>query len=575
MAYAYIRRKLMKPNFQNAAVRIGLALSFIAMPIAAGGGAPSDGSQVVVVYNSRLPESRDLANYYAQKRTVPTDQVIGFSLPTSEQITRHEFESHLQIPLVRKLEKAKLLKSFTKSRILSKQKERAPDQPAVVAESRIRYLVLCHGVPVKIANDPNLKEDGIENMRPEFKRNEAAIDSELALLPAYRQKPLIHGPLNNPVFGITNATQIIPSHGVLMVARLDGPSPQIARSLIDKALQSERNGLWGRAYFDLRGIKKGEYKIGDDWLRDVAKATRQAGWPTYIDEKPATLAPEFPLSQVGLYAGWYHGEVNGPFKHPTVDFMPGAIAYHLHSYSAVQIRTDRKYWVGPLLARGVTATMGCTAEPYLVGSPDIRVFFTRLLMFGFTFGEAALASQSALSWQTTIIGDPLYQPFGKDLKTQHLKLLQENNSLAEWSYVRVVNLNLYAGRPTDQLIKYLQDQPLTARSPVMQEKLGGLFDSAGQADLCIQAYEKALMLSFNAQQKVRLILELAPKLSEQNRDQEALNLYDQLLKEMPDYPNRQAILQQQLALANEIQDLQATSRIQAEIDRINNQPDTR
>ena len=45
-----------------------------------------------------------------------------------------------------------------------------------------------------------------------------------------------------------------PTNGILLVARLDGPSAEIARGLVDKAVQAERDGLWGRAYFDARGI---------------------------------------------------------------------------------------------------------------------------------------------------------------------------------------------------------------------------------------------------------------------------------------------------------------------------------
>src|SRR5215831_19368511 len=38
------------------------------------------GTEVVVVYNSHLPESKALAEYYAQKRGVPPNQVLGFGL---------------------------------------------------------------------------------------------------------------------------------------------------------------------------------------------------------------------------------------------------------------------------------------------------------------------------------------------------------------------------------------------------------------------------------------------------------------------------------------------------------------
>ena len=54
--------------------------------------------------------------------------------------------------------------------------------------------------------------------------------------------------------------------------------------------------------------------------------------------------------------------------------------------------------------------MGCVYEPFLQFTPNIAIFLESLGN-GYTFGEAAWASQLALSWQTTVIGDPLYQPF--------------------------------------------------------------------------------------------------------------------------------------------------------------------
>ena len=40
------------------------------------------------------------------------------------------------------------------------------------------------------------------------------------------------------------------------------------------------------------------------------------------------------MSQIALYAGWYERNASGPFAQPKVEFMPGAFAYHLHSFSA-------------------------------------------------------------------------------------------------------------------------------------------------------------------------------------------------------------------------------------------------
>ncbi|PYJ86562.1 MAG: hypothetical protein DME22_04800 [Verrucomicrobia bacterium] len=63
--------------------------------------AAGQGDEVVVIYNSQLPESKDLAIYYAQRREVPTNQVLGFDLPTAEAITRAEFRDRLQKPLLK------------------------------------------------------------------------------------------------------------------------------------------------------------------------------------------------------------------------------------------------------------------------------------------------------------------------------------------------------------------------------------------------------------------------------------------------------------------------------------------
>src|SRR5579864_940869 len=56
------------------------------LPIALRVWAANPGDEVVVVYNSRVPESRKLAEYYALKRQVPTNQICGFELSTTEEM---------------------------------------------------------------------------------------------------------------------------------------------------------------------------------------------------------------------------------------------------------------------------------------------------------------------------------------------------------------------------------------------------------------------------------------------------------------------------------------------------------
>jgi uncharacterized protein (TIGR03790 family) len=195
-----------------------------------------------------------------------------------------------------------------------------------------------------------------------------------------------------------------------MVTRLDGPSSAIARGLVDKAFEAETNGLWGRTYFDLRGITNGGYALGDSFIGASAAVARRAGFETVADEQPATFSAGFPMSQIAVYFGWYDVKVSGPFTLPTVEFMPGALAYHLFSYSAQTLRTTNEGWAAVLLQKGATCTMGMVDEPYLQFTPNVSIWLQAMVEGGYSFGEAAYASQTTLSWQTTILGDPLYRP---------------------------------------------------------------------------------------------------------------------------------------------------------------------
>src|SRR5205823_3014761 len=163
----------------------------------------------------------------------------------------------------------------------------------------------------------------------------------------------------NPLYGATNLAWFHPTNGVLLVTRLDGPSEEIARGLVDKALEAEKDGLWGRAYFDLRKTSDPAYKVGDEMLERASELCRQIGFETVVDESADTFPAGFPMSQIAFYAGWYTEHVSGPFALPKVEFMPGAFGYHLHSNSANTLRSASRHWVGPLLAKGVTVTMGC------------------------------------------------------------------------------------------------------------------------------------------------------------------------------------------------------------------------
>jgi uncharacterized protein (TIGR03790 family) len=532
-----------RANGQTTSMKFFTVLIFALAPLWVHAG----GDEVVVVYNSRVPGSKIVAEHYAQVRQVPEKQIYGFALTTNEEMSRAEFRDSLQLPLAKKIESGGLWQLAT---ILYPGTNNQPERAIrKVVASKIRYAVLCYGVPLKIAADPDIHEPAAEKMKPELRRNEASVDSELAWLPLLKIEFPLAGPFPNWLYGATNAALLNPTNGILLIARLDGPTAEIANGLVDKAVQAERDGLWGRGYFDARGLEKtNSYFMGDEWILGAAEISKQLGFETTVDDKPETFPADFPMSAIALYCGWYDGNVSGPFTLPKVEFMPGAFAYHLHSYSAATLRSTTENWCGPLLARGATITMGCVNEPYLAATPNIA-FFLQALAGKYTFGEAAWAAQPTLSWQTTVIGDPLYRPFGKSPQLLHEELLLRHSPLAEWSYLRLVNLGLAHGARLAVLSDLLENLDATTNSAVLTEKLGDLCAEQGKPSSAISAYQNALRLNPSPQQKIRLRLTLGRELQEQNRISDAVENYKKLLAESPDYPGKSSIEDKLKALA--------------------------
>jgi uncharacterized protein (TIGR03790 family) len=430
------------------------------------------GESVAVLFNSKLPESEAVAEHYAKLRGVPAGNLIGLPLSDGHTISRREFTTKLEQPLAAELAKRKLLDGKT---------------------AAIRYLVLCWGVPIRVDKDDALDEEGRSQAAAPLRRNEASVDSELAMLPQLGQLRKRYGIVTNPAFRQTDAKQISPANGVLMVARLDGPSAMLAKRLVDRAIAAEANGLWA-----------GQFKVGDDRFRKVAEIMRRSGFATVVDEKPETLPVGFPASHIAFYAGWYGINVEGVFAESTVEFMPGAIAYHLHSFNGSMIRDAHARWIGPFINKGVTATFGTVYEPYLELTPDQPLFFSRLIQSGFTFGEAGYAATRALSWQTVFVGDPLYRPFGKSPEQVKAELDQQKSPMLEWFHLLSVNQGLASGAPPKAAIEYLQQLPETKGSAVLLEKLGELLGASGQAEAALEAYSAALKSSTSPKQRQRL-----------------------------------------------------------------------
>lgn len=525
--------------------------------------------QVVLVYNSNDADSKDVAEHYAAVRGVAKERLIGLDMPGREEIARADFDNRVRDPLLAALEERGLFlyEGEAAKRGLFGRKKAGSRK---LVKSKVRYLILCYGTPLKIMPVPGLRESGLDKIPEPLRRNEASISQELALLPLSESEDAdtytLTGPWLNPMYRTPDLSKIGPEQGMLIVTRLDGPTPEIAKGLVDQAVYAEKWGLWGRAYFDTRGIQSGNYKKGDDMLKGAFNVARLMGIPVTLDEDPDVYKYEYPMSEVALYAGWYTTHPQGALARPDIEFMKGSIAYHLHSFSGATLRSTTQNWVGPLLAKGAAATLGCVYEPYLDFTPDIEALMVYLLQKKATFGEAAYASLPALSWQVTVVGDPLYRPFGKEPQEQHGFLFQQQSPLIEWSFLRGLNLNVENQKwNMDQAMAFLNGLPFASQSGVLLEALAELnyrqanFKSA--AEIC----QKALEAPTNKDSQwrlIRLMLKLGDYQTLAGEGQSALSTYEKFRTRFPGYSGMKQVIQKQANLALQMGELDLAQKYQ-------------
>jgi uncharacterized protein (TIGR03790 family) len=385
---------------------------------------------VWLVVNKNVPASREVADHYIAKRGVPKGNVIELDLPKVEDVSRAEYDAKLAAPLRAALkphkDAAKVLVTtygvpLRVGRVLpnaDEQKELATLRPEL-AEARKKLAELEKKEKDKQADAKELAAARAEVNKLQARErvlthaeSEASVDSELMCLwwPEYE---LVRWQMNPRFrFAPESATR---NPAVLLVSRLDGPSPAIAKRLVDDAIATEKDGLKGKAVIDARGFKfdpkskdRGTgYDGYDTSMREAASHLKAAGFEVELDDKPEVLKPGA-AKGVALYCGWYS---HANFV-DCCEYERGAVAWHLASSEAVTLRNEgSKVWCPNLLKKGVCATLGPVAEPYTVGFPKPAEFFGLLACGDRTLVECYADSMLFCSWMTVLVGDPLYTPF--------------------------------------------------------------------------------------------------------------------------------------------------------------------
>jgi uncharacterized protein (TIGR03790 family) len=379
----------------------------------------NDPARVLVVFNTTwpdadgdgTPDSIELADYYALRRGVPAQNLLGLPLtPAGHAYSGAQwplFLSELRDPLLAWLD--------------------------THGTDSIDTLLFCHGVPYEV---------NVPGWGPRSVDNALQVPSSLGTVaaPVFKGTQYVN-PMKEPsphigtdIGHFDHAVHKFQGLPLYMACRLDGVTVDHARALVDRAAYGAAYagtapGLYtGNGYVDSRfgayvdatllaGYPFGysTYALADKQMAYGKFFVEASGFPTAwepweaeIGEAGATFLGGADASWAAdalLYGGWYN---YAKYQHGW-EWLAGSIACDLNSNSAMGLR-DAGYvsFLAQALQENLTCGAGVVAEPYLNGHnrPDVLLAY---VLDGFTWAEAAMISDPGLKWMSLHVGDPLYR----------------------------------------------------------------------------------------------------------------------------------------------------------------------
>ncbi len=383
--------------------------------------------EVAVLVNENSSDSVKIGELYLTLRNVPKANLVKIRVEDREHITREKYNELIARPLKNALKELQLKGVNIRCIVttygvpLRVGAQRPPEYTAeevdkykIAKEQKEQNLVrLREEVKDKKELRKEMKSLNVEINDLRMKINHltgrntiAAVDSEIALVLASKYD--LVGWKQNPEFLYNKARSGNKPERILIVSRIDAPTPELAGNLVRTSVEVEKAGLSGRVYLDARGKTGNDaYSQFDDSIRRTAGIVQKSALPVVLDNEDKLFGPgEAPMA--ALYCGWYSlGKYVDAF-----DWVKGAVGYHVASSEAVSLHNPKsRYWVKSMIEDGVAATLGPVTEPYLTAFPPPVLFFPLLMSGRYTLGEVYVMSSPFVSWQMILVGDPLYNPF--------------------------------------------------------------------------------------------------------------------------------------------------------------------
>ncbi len=338
-------------------------------------------ADVLLVVNDASELSRNVAQYYAGRRGVPSTNICHLRTGTTEDIERAKYDREIAGPIGACLKRNGLF-------------------------DRVLYIVTTAGVPLRIPG-------GVEGMQSEA----ASVDSELTLLYSDLKQGKPHslaGPVSNPFFGQRNAKFQHPEFPIYLVTRLAAYDLEEVKALIDRSLHAANQGKF---VLDMKSPGPGE---GDDWLRQAANLLPKDR--VILDASKEVI---YGQNAVIGYAGWGSNDPNRHKRFLGFHWLPGAIATEFVSSDGRTFQKPPENWnisdwssrtlwfagspqtlTADFLLEGATAATGHVYEPYLAMTPHPE-YLLPAYYSGRNLAESYYLSIRGLSWQNIVIGDPL------------------------------------------------------------------------------------------------------------------------------------------------------------------------
>ncbi len=334
------------------------------------------GDTVLLVVNSNSAVSRQIADYYRPRRSIPIRNVCYLSTTSEEAIDWNTYRQQIETPVGNCLKKAGLVE-------------------------KALYIVTTLGVPLKITG-------GGSALTAEY----GSVDSELALLYGKLKGAKFErmGPVRNPFFMQRDGPFRHPSFPIYLVTRLAGYDFADVKGMIDRSLAARNRGKFV--------IDAGPAGIGNgnSWLRAAAMLLP----PTRVN-LDVSAKVLYGQKQVIAYAGWGSNDIARKQRWLGYEWLPGAIALEFVSTNGRTFRRPPDDWVfssgkdwggsrqdlaADLIHEGATGASANVYEPLIDGCARPE-YVLPAYFEGRNLAESFYMGLPYLSWQGIVLGDPL------------------------------------------------------------------------------------------------------------------------------------------------------------------------